>query len=96
MPDIQKVSVALTGEQLAVLKAAVDAGEYATTSEIVREAIRDWQLKRQFRQEEVDRIRRLWDEGKASGAPRAIDFENIKRRGRARASAVASSRRHGR
>jgi Arc/MetJ-type ribon-helix-helix transcriptional regulator len=41
MPDIQKVSVALTGEQLAVLKAAVETGEYATTSEIVREAIRD-------------------------------------------------------
>ena len=44
MADIQKVSVALTGEQLAALKAAVEAGEYATTSEIVREALRDWRL----------------------------------------------------
>ena len=49
MPDIQKVSVALTGEQVAVLKAAVATGEYATTSEIVREAIRDWQFKQQLR-----------------------------------------------
>jgi hypothetical protein len=32
MSDIQKISVALTGEQVATLKAAVDAGEYATTS----------------------------------------------------------------
>ena len=36
MADIQKVSVALTAEQLAALKAAVEAGEYATTSEIGR------------------------------------------------------------
>ena len=36
--DIQKVSIALTGGQLAALKAAVEAGEYATTSEVVREA----------------------------------------------------------
>ena len=34
--DIQKVSVALTGEQIAAIKAAVETGEYATTSEIVR------------------------------------------------------------
>ena len=38
MPYMQKVSVALTGEQVA----AVETGEYATTSEIIREAIRDW------------------------------------------------------
>jgi len=38
MANIAKVSVALTSEQVATLRAAVDAGEYATTSEIVREA----------------------------------------------------------
>ena len=53
MPDVQKVSVALTGEQLVALKAAVETGEYATTSEIVREAIRDWQFKRELRQEDL-------------------------------------------
>jgi len=66
MPDIQKVSVALTGEQVAVLKAAVETGEYATASEIVREALRDWQFKRELRQEDIRRLRHLWDEGKAS------------------------------
>ncbi len=75
MPDIQKVSVALTGEQLATLKAAVESGEYATTSEIVREAIRDWQFKRELRREDVNRLRQLWDEGKASGPSAPLDFE---------------------
>ena len=96
MPDIQKVSVALTAEQVAALKAAVDAGEYATTSEIVREAIRDWQLKRELRQEDIERLRQLWDEGIASGPPRPVDFESVKRRGRDRAAAMSKARSHGR
>jgi antitoxin ParD1/3/4 len=85
MPDIQKISVALTGEQVSALKAAVDAGEYATTSEIVREAIRDWQFRREIRQDDVRRLRELWAEGKASGAPVAVDFDRVKRQGRKRA-----------
>ena len=84
MADIQKVSVALTAEQVAVLKAAVNAGEYATTGEIVREAIRDWQLKRELRQEEVARLRRLWDQGKASGTPTRLDAKALRREGRRR------------
>ncbi len=79
MPDIQKVSVALTGEQLATLKAAVETGEYATTSEIIREAIRDWQLKRELRQEDIRRLRQLWDEGKASGPAVPLDFDEVRR-----------------
>jgi antitoxin ParD1/3/4 len=75
MPDIQKISVALTGEQLAARKAAVETGEYATTSEIIREAIRDWQFKRELRQEDIKRLRKLWDEGKASGPAKPFDIE---------------------
>ena len=75
MSDIQKVSLALTSEQVAVLKAAVEAGEYATASEIVREALRDWQLKRQLRQEDVKRLQQLWDAGKASEPAEPFDRE---------------------
>jgi len=75
MPDIHKVSIALTGEQLAALKAAVANGEYATTSEIVREAIRDWQLKRELRQEDTKRLRQMWDGGKGNGPAEPFDGE---------------------
>ena len=57
MPDVRKVSIALTGEQIQALKAAVETGQYATTSEIVREALRDWQLKKQVREENIRRLR---------------------------------------
>jgi antitoxin ParD1/3/4 len=75
MADIRKVSVAPTGEQVGALRAAVESGEYATTSEIVREALREWQFKRRLRQEDVDRLRQLWDAGKASGPPAPFDSE---------------------
>jgi antitoxin ParD1/3/4 len=75
MAEIQKISVALTSEQVSLLREAVAAGEYATTSEIIREAVRDWQMKRELRHEEVRRLRQLWDEGKASGKPKPFDIE---------------------
>jgi antitoxin ParD1/3/4 len=86
MSDIQKISIALTCEQVNALKAAVDAGEYATTSEIVREAIRDWQARRELRQDDIRRLRELWAEGKASGAAVPADFDRVKRQGRKRAA----------
>jgi antitoxin ParD1/3/4 len=96
MPDIQKVSVALTGEQLATLKAAVESGEYATTSEIVREAIRDWQFKRELRREDVNRLRQLWDEGKASGPSAPLDFDELRREARRRLAKARKAQGDGR
>ena len=84
MPDVQKISIALTGEQIGALKAAVETGEYATTSEIVREAIREWQFKRAMRQEDLMRLRQKWDEGKASGGATPVDFDNARREARER------------
>ena len=96
MPEVQKVSIALTGEQVGALKAAVDTGEYATTSEIVREAIRDWQFKRELRQEDIRQLRQLWDEGKASGPARKIDFDKVKLEGRKRLAKAKEAQPHAR
>lgn len=84
MASVEKVSVALTNEQISALKAAVDAGEYATTSEIVREAVRDWQLKRELRQEDIKRLRRIWDEGVASGSAGKVDMKKLRKEARTR------------
>ena len=84
MPDIQKVSVALTAEQIAALKAAVETGEYATTSEIIREALRDWQFKRELRQEDIKRLRKMWKQGKASGPAEPLAFADLRREARKR------------
>ena len=90
MPDMQKVSVALTGEQVAALEAAVEAGEYATTDEILREALRDWQFKQELRRKDVERLRRLWDEGKASGPAESLDWEHTLAVARARLEEIVA------
>jgi antitoxin ParD1/3/4 len=84
MPDIQKISIAPTGEQITALKAAVDTGEYATTSEIIREALRDWQFKRELRGEDLKRLRQLWADGKASGPARKLDLGKTREQARQR------------
>jgi antitoxin ParD1/3/4 len=84
MPVILKISVALTAEQVEVLKTAVDSGEYATTSEIVREALREWQHQRALRGEELNRLRALWNEGKASGAAKELDSHQTREEARRR------------
>lgn len=42
MSKLERITVTMPEEMAAKMRAAVDAGEYATTSEIVREALRDW------------------------------------------------------
>lgn len=64
---IEKISVAITAEQHARIKAAVERGDYATTSEVIRTALREWELKEELRRLEGERIAKLWDEGLASG-----------------------------
>jgi antitoxin ParD1/3/4 len=84
MTEVQKISVAMTREQLISLKSAVESGEYASTSEIVREALRDWQHKRALRAEEISHLRRMWNEGQASGDAGAVDFVRLREEARAR------------
>uniref|UniRef100_UPI00260987ED ribbon-helix-helix domain-containing protein n=1 Tax=Asticcacaulis sp. TaxID=1872648 RepID=UPI00260987ED len=79
-----KISVAVTGDQLSAMRDAVATGDYATTSEIVREAVRDWQLKRAQRQDELARLRQAWNEGKESAGRALFDVEEVLVRAQAR------------
>jgi antitoxin ParD1/3/4 len=84
MPEVHKVTVALTGEQVAALKAAVETGEYATTSEIVRDALRDWQRKRELHGQDVEQLRKLWAQGKRSGPALPADLAKVREQARRR------------
>jgi antitoxin ParD1/3/4 len=94
MPEVQKISIALTGEQITALKAAVETGEYATTSEIIREALRDWQFKRELRGEDLKRLRGLWAEGKASGPAQQLDLGEAREQARRRLKGATARAAH--
>jgi len=46
MSNVEKISVSLPSEMIETISEAVDAGEYATTSEAVRDALRRWHAER--------------------------------------------------
>ncbi len=87
MAGVAKVSVALTPELRDLVQDAVSAGDYASTSEVIREALRDWKERRERKRESIAELRRLWDEGIASGPAAPLDIESIKREGRRRLNA---------
>jgi len=91
MGKVEKVSIALTSEQLAALRAVVEAGEYATTSEVVREALRDWQMKRELQQDDIRRLRRLWQDGINSGSAGELDMTTLRQEARARLAAARTA-----
>ena len=95
MANVEKVSVALSPELLEVVKGAVASGEYASTSEVVREALREWHLRKPLREAEVERLRKAWVEGVNSGSPSLLDMDEIKRKAEARLKEVRSTRPHG-
>ena len=84
MPNVEKVSIALTPEMVAVVRQAVESGEYASNSEIVREALRDWKSKRALQQQEIEELRRLWHEGLRSGPSRFAALADLRAEARRR------------
>jgi antitoxin ParD1/3/4 len=86
MANVLKVSVALTSEFVTLLKKAVETGEYTSTSEVIRDALRDWKVRRTTPMLEAAELRRLWDEGIASGPGRFKTIGDIKKEARRRAA----------
>jgi antitoxin ParD1/3/4 len=59
MGKLERITVTMPEEMAAKLREAVESGEYATTSEIVREALRGWNDHQERRQAAIGRIREL-------------------------------------
>jgi antitoxin ParD1/3/4 len=67
MTNVEKLSIALTPDMAAEVRAAVAHGDYGSVSEVVRDALRDWRLRRKIETLETEELRRLVHEGIDSG-----------------------------
>lgn len=65
MGKLERITVTMPEEMAARLRAAVDSGAYATTSEIVREALRDWSDDQDRKEAAVERLRAMVEEARA-------------------------------
>lgn len=92
MSEGERLDVALTGEAAALVRRAVERGDYASGADLVQEALREWQLRRGVTDVERATLRRLWDEGVASGPGRHDGIDAIKREARRRNAAAGAPR----
>jgi antitoxin ParD1/3/4 len=84
MANVEKLSIALTPEMAGLVRRAVESGEYATTNEVVREALREWKQRRALQPRDIEELRLLWEEGLASGPGRFEDMDALKAEARRR------------
>ncbi|MBW6423640.1 type II toxin-antitoxin system ParD family antitoxin [Rhizobium sp. XQZ8] len=88
MASVEKVSISLTSQHAEILREAVASGAYATSSEVVREAMRDWAAKWVQRRGDMADLRKMWEDGKASGTATAVDFDRTLEEARAELAAL--------
>lgn len=79
MADIERMTITLPAEMAALVKGAVDGGDYASSSEVVREALRDWKTKRAAQMQELAALKADIDKGLADlAAGRVKDFDSAR------------------
>jgi antitoxin ParD1/3/4 len=85
MSEIERMTITLPSDMAAVVKGAVDGGDYASNSEVVREALRDWKMKRALQLQELAALKVDIDKGLtdlAEGRVKDFDAGRIIERGR--------------
>ncbi len=85
MSAIERLTITLPTEMAADVKGAVEGGDYASSSEVIREALRDWKLKRMVQLHELTTLKADIDKGLAdvaAGRVRDFDASPIIERGR--------------
>lgn len=87
MPEaIERMTITLPHDMAGAVKSAVETGDYASASEVVRDALRDWKLKRLVQIKELESLKADIDKGMgdlAAGRIKAFDTAAIITRGRA-------------
>ncbi len=79
MSTIERMTITMPSDMAAEIKAAVAAGDYASTSEVVRDALRDWKTRRAIQLHELAALKTDIDKGLADvAAGRVKDFDKKK------------------
>lgn len=78
MGHVDKRSIALSPELANLIDEAVTSGEYASASEVVRDALRQWKERRNLFGYTLEELRGLIQEGIDSGPGRYGSMEEIK------------------
>ncbi len=92
MATVEKITIALTSEMAGFVRSAVEAGEYASTSEVIRDAVREWKERRDLLGYTVEDLRVLVQEGIESGPSSLATMADVKSAARRRLEASSRSK----
>jgi antitoxin ParD1/3/4 len=84
---LMNMNVSLTEELANFVKAKVGTGRYASSSEVVREALRLMESLERREAEKLGFLRKAWQEGIDSGDAGKLDMAALKQEARARLAA---------
>lgn len=84
MSQIDKRSITLSSELATAVDNAVAAGEYASASEVIRDALRLWKERRDLFGYTIEELRALVQEGIDSGPGQFASIDEIKAEARRR------------
>jgi len=76
------ISVSLPQDLADFVEDRVRSGEYASSDDVIGEALRALELQRILAGADPDELRRAWQEGIDSGDYQPIDLEEVKAEGR--------------
>ena len=85
MAGIERLNITLPADMAAIIRGAVDGGDYASSSEVIHEALRDWKAKRALQLKEMEALKADIDRGLADladGRVKDFDAARIMERGR--------------
>ena len=83
------MNVSLTDDLASFIKAKVSGGRYASSSEVVREALRLMETVEQREAEKLTYLRKAWQDGIDSGEAGELNFAALKQEARARRASKA-------
>ena len=67
MPAVERMTITMPAEMAETLRQTVAGGEYASASEVVREALRDWTRNRDAERRDLEMLRAAIKAGLDSG-----------------------------
>lgn len=74
---MRTLTISLSPQQIARVQGAVESGDYASNSEVIREALRLWERQEELRSLDIARLKQAYEEGLASGPGRTVDVEDL-------------------
>jgi antitoxin ParD1/3/4 len=85
LSELERLTITLPADMAASVKNAIDGGDYASTSEVIRDALRDWKRKRALQRKELAVLKSDIRKGLKDlkdGRVRDFDVDRIAKRGK--------------